>query len=140
MRAFLHIFGPENFTCIAEVYSYVPNMDNSVVRDPLRTGDTCTTRCSAGYVLGVRDTEPTFSCQPVGVVSGTQLVCELLPSSAPEVDSEYVVDVGIDSADERSCVVSCASGCSVAGDPAVWTCMTNGSWTDGGLSMCEPQA
>ena len=25
----------------------------------------------------------------------------------------------------RSCVVSCASGCSIVGDPAVWTCPTN---------------
>ena len=25
------------------------------------------------------------------------------------------------------------------GDPAVWTGLTNGSWTDGGLPTCEPQ-
>ena len=49
------------------------------------------------------------------------------------------MDVCSDSADERSCVVSCASGNSIVGDPAVWTCMTNDSWTDGGLTACEPQ-
>ena len=86
----LHIFGPENFTCDADVCSHVPNSDNSVVSDcgdsQLRTGDTCTARCAAGYVLGVRDTEQTFSCQPDGVVSGTQPVCELLPCSAPMIE------------------------------------------------------
>ena len=66
--------------------------------------------------------------------------CEPLPCSARKVDSEYGVDVFIDSADERSCVVSCASGYSIVADPAVRTRMTNGSWTDGGLSTCEPQA
>ena len=89
--------------------SYVPNSDNSVVSDcrdtQLRTGDTCTVRYAAGYVLGVRDTEQTFSCQPEGVVSGTQLVCEPLPHSAPKIDSEYDVDSCVDSAEEISCVV-----------------------------------
>ena len=28
----------------------------------------------------------------------------------------------------------------IVGDPAVWTCTTNNSWTDGGLPTCEPQA
>ena len=72
---------------------------------------------AAGYVLGVRDTEQTFSCQPDGVVSGTQPVCEPLPCSAPQIDSEHGVDVCIDSVDERSCVVSCASSYSIVGDP-----------------------
>ena len=43
------------------------------------------------------------------------------------------------SADERKCMFSCANGCSMVGDPAVWTCMTNDSWTDGGRATCEPQ-
>ena len=68
------------------------------------------------------------------------LSCEPLPCLAPKVDSEYGVDACIDSADERSCVVSSASGYSIVGDLAVWTSLTNGSWTDGGLSTCEPQA
>ena len=140
-ESLFHIFEPENFTCVADVCSYVLNLDNSVVGDTqLQTGDTCTARCAPGCVLGVGDTEQIFSCQPDGVVSGTQPVCELLPCLAPKVDSEYGVDVCIDSADERSCVVSSASGYSNAGDLAVWTCMTNGSWTDGGLSTCELQA
>ena len=74
-ESLLHIFRPENFTGVADVCSYVPNLDDSVVSDcvdtPLRTGDTCTVKCAAGDVLGVRDTEQTFSCQPDGVVSGT---------------------------------------------------------------------
>ena len=96
-------------------------------------------RCGAGYVLGVRDTEQTFSCQPDGVVSGTQPVREPLPCSAPKIDSEYGVDVCIDSADQRSHVVFCASSCSIVGDLAVWTGLTNVSWTDGVLSTGEPQ-
>ena len=43
----------------------------------------------------------------------------------------YGVDVCTDSADERSCVVSCASGYSIVGDPPVWPSLTNDSWTDG---------
>ena len=132
-----------NLTCVADVCSYVPNLDNSVVRDcgdmQLGTGDTGTARCAPGYVLGVGDTEQTFSCQPDGVVSGTQPVCELLPCSAQKGDSEYRGDVCINRADERSCMVSCASDCPIVGGPAVWTCMTNDSWTDGSLSTCEPQ-
>ena len=142
-ESLLRIFGPENFTCVADVCSHVPNMDNSVVSDcgdtQLRTGDTCTARCASGYVLGVGDTEQIFSCQPDGVVSGTQPVCEPLPCLAPKVASEHGADVCIDSADERSCVVSSASGYSIVGDLAVWTSTTNGSWTDGGLPTCEPQ-
>ena len=61
-------------------------------------------------------------------------------SLAPMVDSEYGVNVCIDSADERRCVVSCTSDCSIEEDPAVWTCMTNNSWTYGGIPKCEPQA
>ena len=111
-ESLLHIFGPENLTCVPDVCSYVPNLDNSVVSD---RGDT-------QLRTAVLDTEQTFSCQPNGAVSGTQPVCEPLPCSAPKVDSEYGVDVYIHSADERSCMVSCA----------------NDSWTDGGLTMCEP--
>ena len=142
-ESLLHIFGPENFTCVADVCSYVPNLDDSVVSDcgntQLRTGDTGTARCAPGSVLGVGDTEQTFSCQPDRVVPGTQPVCESLSSSAPKVDSEYCVDVCIYIADVRSCMVSCANGFSMVGDSAVWTCMTNDSWTDGGLPICEPQ-
>ena len=111
-ESLLRIFWPENSMCVADVWSYVPNLGNSVVSDcgdtQLRTGDTCTARCVPGYVLGVWDTEQTFSCLPDGVVSGTQLVCEPLPCSAPKVDLEYGVGVFTDSADLRSCVVSCA--------------------------------
>ena len=73
-------------------------------------------------------------------MSGTQLVCEPLQCSAPKVDSEHDVDVCIDSADERSCFVPCASGYSNVRDPALRTCMTKGAWTDGGLLACEPQS
>ena len=79
----------------------------------LRRGDTGTARWALGSVLGVGDTDQRFSCQPDGVVSGTQPVCEPLPCSAPKVDSEYGVDVCIYSADERRCMVSCANGCSM---------------------------
>ena len=131
----LRIFGPKNFTGVADACSCVANLDNSVGSDcgdtQLRTGNTCTVRCMSGNVLGVGDTEQTFSCQPDEVVSGTQPVCEPLPCSAEKVDSEYGVDVCIDSADGRSCVVSCASGHSIVGDLAVRTCMTNDSWTGG---------
>ena len=96
----LHIFGPENFTCVADVCSYVPNLGCGDTH--LRTGDTCAAECAPGIVLGVGDTEQTFSCQPDGVVSGTQPVCQPLPCSAPKADSGYGVDVEIDQADERS--------------------------------------
>ena len=113
-ESLLHIFGPENFTCVADACSNVPNSENSVVSDcgdtQLRTGDTGTARCAPGSVLSVGDTEQTFSCQPDGAASGTQPVCEPWPCSAPKVDSEYGVDVCIYSADERSCMVSCANG------------------------------
>ena len=49
-ESLLHIFVPENFTCVADVCSHVPNLDNSVVSDccdtQLRRGDTCTARCA----------------------------------------------------------------------------------------------
>ena len=61
------------------------------------------------------------------------------PCSAPMSDSEYGVDVCIGRADERSCMVQCGNGYSIVGYPAVWTCMTNDSWTDGGLPTCEPE-
>ena len=42
-ESLLHIFGPENFTCVAVACSNVPNLDDSVVSDcgdtQLRTGD-----------------------------------------------------------------------------------------------------
>ena len=40
-------------------------------------------------------------------------------SPAPMVDSEYGVNVCIDGAGERRCVVSCTSDCSIEEDPAV---------------------
>ena len=117
MGVFLYIFGPGNFACVADVCSKVLNLDNSVVRDcgdtQLQRGEPCTARCALDSVLGVGDIEQTFSCQPDDVASGTQLVCEPLPCSAPKGDSEYGVDVRIDSADEGSCVVSCANGSSL---------------------------
>ena len=36
-------------------------------------------------------------------------------------------------------MVSCANDYSMVDDPAVWICMTNDSWTGGGLPTCEPQ-
>ena len=107
-ESLLHIFEPENLT-------------------QLRTDDTRTARGAPGYVLGVGDTEPTLSCQPDGVP-----VCEPWPRSAPKVDSEYGVDVSIDSVDERSCVVSWVSDCSIEEGPSVWTEMTNDFWTNDG--------
>ena len=92
-----HIFGPENFACVADVCSHVPTLDDSVVSDcsdtQLRTGDTGTARCTPGSVLGVGDTKQTFPCRQDGAVSGTQPVCELLPCLVPKVDSECGVDV-----------------------------------------------
>ena len=49
------------------------------------------------------------------------------------------MNVCIDSADERRCVVSCSSDCSIEEGAAVWTCSTNNSRTDGGIPTCEPQ-
>ena len=92
-----------------------------------------------GYVLGVGDTEQTFSCQPGGVLSRTQPVWEPLSGSAPKVDSEYGVKGCLDSADERRWVVPCTSDCSIMEGPAEWTCMTNDSWTDDGIPTCDPQ-
>ena len=90
---------------MADVCSEVPNLDNSVDSDcgdtQLQRGETRTARCAPGSVHGVGDTEQSFSCQPDGVVSSTQPVCEPLP--------EYCVNVGLDSVDERSCLVSCTS-------------------------------
>ena len=137
-----HIFGPEKFA--TDGGSNVLKLDNPVVSDcgdtHLQGGDARPASCTLGYVLGVADTEQTFSCQPGVVVSGTQPVCELLRCPARKSDSEYGVDVCIDRADERSWGVSWASGCSIVEDPAVWTRMTNDSGTDGGLTTCEPQA
>ena len=49
-------------------------------------------------------------------------------------------DMCSDSADDRSCRGSWASGSSIVEDPAVWTQMTNDSGTDGDLLTSEPQA
>ena len=129
-----HIFGPEKFTCIADVGSNKLKLDNSVVSycgdTQLQGGDTNTARCALGYVPGGGDTERTFSCPPDGVVSGTQPVCEPLPCSAPKSDSENSEDMCRDTADERSCGVSWASGYSIVGDSAVWPRMTNDSGTN----------
>ena len=58
-ESLLHIFGPEKLTSVADVCSYVPNLDNSVVSDcgdkQLLTGDTGTAGCPQSYVLGVGD-------------------------------------------------------------------------------------
>ena len=63
----------------------VLKVDNSVVSGggdmQLREGNKSTAMGVLGYVLGVGDTESTFSCQPDGVVSGTQPVCELVQST-----------------------------------------------------------
>ena len=80
------------------------------------------------------------SCLQKVLCREPSLSASLCHFSAPNIDSESVVNVCIDRADERSCVVSCASGSLVVGDPAVWTCMTNDSWIDDGLPTCEPQA
>ena len=53
---------------------------------------------------------------------------------------QTTVDVDLDGADERSCVVSCASGAPISEDPAVWTYVTNDSLIDDGLPTGEPQA
>ena len=54
-----HILGPDNFTCVADVCSYVPNLDDSVVSDcgdtHLRTGDTGTARCAPGALYSVSE-------------------------------------------------------------------------------------
>ena len=49
----------------------------------------------------VGDTKQTFFCQPEGITSGAQPVCELLPLLAPTIDSESVVDVCIDRAERE---------------------------------------
>ena len=106
----------------------------------MQGGDPYTARGAPGYVLGVGHTEQTFSCQPDGVVSGTQPVWEPVRCSAPKGDSEHGEDVCSDSADESSCEVSWVSGHSTVEDRAVWTRVTTDSGTDGGLLTSEPQA
>ena len=119
-----HIFGPENFTCVADVCSYVPNLDDSVVSDCGSTRS-CgqATRAQPGArraVYTVSETPSKFSLASQMVLCQEHsLSASLCHVKAPKVDSEYGVDVCIDSADERSCVVSCASGYSIVGDPAV---------------------
>ena len=113
--------------------SSVPNLDNSVVSDcgdtPLRTGDTCTARCAPR----------TNVLSPARWCCQAQPVCKLLPVQHRTLIQSTVWRCAF-SADERRCVVSCANGCSIVGDLAVWTCMTNNSWLDSGLSTGEPQA
>ena len=127
-------FGLENSTCVVDMCFYVPNLGGSVVSD---CGDTRTARCAPGNVLGVGDTEQTFSCQPDDVVTGTQPACEALPLSAPNIDSEFVVDLCIDRAEEGSCLVSGARGSPIERDPSVCTCVTNDSLIDDGLTTGE---
>ena len=131
-----HIFGPEKFTFVAGGGSNVLKLDNSVVRDcgntQLQRGDTYTARGALGCVLGVGDTEQTFSCQPDGVVSGTQPGGE--PVRCPAKTCAVTVRM------TEVAGGSWASGYSIVEDPAVWTRMTNDSGTDGGLLTSEPQA
>ena len=61
---------------------------------------------------------------------GTEPVCELLPLSAPNIDSESVVDVCFGRAEEGSCVLSGARGSPLEVDPSVGTSMTNDSLMD----------
>ena len=128
-ESLLGIFGLENFTCVAEVCSSVPNLDNSIVNDcgdtQLRTSDTCTAARRTVYSVSEIPSKRSLASQKV-LCQEHSLFCD--------------EDVCIDSADERSCVVPCASGYSIVGDPALRTCMTQGAWTDGGLLTCEPQA
>ena len=63
-------------------------------------------------------------------MSRTQPVGKSLPGSVPKVDLECGANRCIDSADERQCVVSCTSDCSIEEGPAVWTGMTNDPWTN----------
>ena len=104
-----HIFGPENSTCVADVCSCVPNSDNSAVSDcgdtQLRTGDTCTPGARRAM------------CSVSEIPSNRSLASQMVLCQH---------SLCIDSADERS-VVSCASSCSIVGDPAVWICVTNDS-------------
>ena len=73
--------------------------------------------------------EPSLSVSP----------CHFL--SAPNIDSESVVDACIDRAEEGSCVVfRCAVSLLLMEDPSVWTCMTNDSLIDDRLTTGEPQA
>ena len=138
-----HIYGLEKFTCVADGGSDVLRLDNSVVsvcgNTQLQGGCTYTARGALGYVLGVGDTEQTFSRQPDGVVSGTQPGGEPVRCPAPKGDSENSEDMCSDSADARSCGVSWASGYSIVEDPALGTRMTTDSGTDGGLLTSEPQ-
>ena len=77
---------------------YVPDVGGSVVSD---CGDTRPASGTPFCVLGVGDTKQTFFCQPGGIMSGAQHVCEPLPLSAPTIDSESVVDVCIDRAERE---------------------------------------
>ena len=97
-----HNFGQENSTCVADMCLYVPNLGGSVVSD---CGDTRPGSDTLGFVLGVGDTKQMFFCRSEGTMLGTQPVCEPLPLSAANIDSESVVDVCIDRAEEGSCVV-----------------------------------
>ena len=140
----LHTVGPENSTCVADVCFYVPNLCDSVVSDcsdtHLRTGDTRPASCTPGHVLGVGDTKQSSCvCQKVSCREPS-LFASLCHFSAPNIDSESVVDVCIDRAEEGSCMVSGTSGSPTVGDPILWTHVTNDSWIADGLFTCEPQA
>ena len=74
------------------------------------------------------------------MVSRTQPGGEPVRCPAPKGDSENSEDMCSDSADERSCGVSWASGYSIVQNPAVWTWMTNDSGNDDGVHTRERQA
>ena len=98
-----HNSGPENSTYVAERCRDVPNLDGSVVHD---FGDSRPASGTPSYVLGVGDAKKMFFWRSESTMSGTQPVFEPLPLSAPNIDSESVVDVCMDMAEEVSCVVS----------------------------------
>ena len=57
--------------------------------------------------------------------------------SAPNIDSESVVDACIDRAEEEVAWFSGARGSPIDGDPSVWTCMTNDSLIDDRLTQAS---
>ena len=99
MRVFRTTSRRETPTCVVDTCFSVPNLGGSVVSDG---GDTRPATGTPGYVLGVGDTNQTSFCQPEGIMSGAQPVCEPLPPSAPNIDSKSVLDVCSDLAEEGS--------------------------------------
>ena len=71
---------------------------------------------------------------------GIQLVCELLPFSAPNIDSGHCGCVHSQGGGGGKLRGFRSHGSPIEGDPAVWTSMTNDSWTDRGLPTSESQA